>query len=104
MADITGAGAHSFVEFIENCEEDPAAEGIYLIWAQGFMTALNVVKAMQQEPTKNPSAHPPHEARARIRALFEHRHPEAFYLAVAAYYHLLPEHSARRQRGPRRVN
>jgi hypothetical protein len=92
---VTGPGAHSYAEFTAFCEEDPRVEDvIYLTWAHGFMAAWNFVKAIQHLPTKNLCAHASCKQAARIRALFKRRHPEAFYMAVAAYHHSLPVDNA----------
>ena|SRR5215467_11990164 len=90
-AEIAGPGTHTYSEFLANCEECSEIENIYLVWAQGFMAALNIERALRGTPTKNVSAHTEFEQAALIRHLHEWRHPESYYLAVAAYFKSLPD-------------
>jgi len=88
---IAGPGGHSYAEFLANCEECSAVEGIYIAWAQGFMAALNIERTLRGAPAKNVFVHTDFEQAALIRQLHEWRHPEGYYLAVAAYFKSLPD-------------
>ena len=91
VAVITGPGAHSYAEFLANCEKCAAVEDMYLVWAQGFMAALNIHRALQGAPAKNVRVHADVEQAARIRELHERRHPDGgYFFAVAAYFKSLP--------------
>lgn len=69
-ATLVGPGAHSCAEFAAHYKQQPIlGEALYSSWAQGFMSAANIMMAGDHKPMKNLSAIPTKQQNLAIRRL-----------------------------------
>ena len=89
---LAGIGTMICAQFTAGVRQDPElAQTVQFIWAQGFMSAANVWRALIREPLHDLSGWSDMDQRAYLR-LFCDRHPEAYFgAAVQELYAALPE-------------
>lgn len=88
---LTGLGTMTCAQFNERVRLDAElTEVTQLMWAQGFMSASNVWRAIFKEPLHNLGAWSDSDQRAYLRVLCEQRPDTLFGTAVQELYAALP--------------
>jgi hypothetical protein len=87
----SGVGTTTCGKFAETYRNSPeAAEAIYFVWAQGFMTGRNSAYAMQKQDMRDLNAITPSEQQTWIRTYCD-AHPLTYYfIAVLDLFQNLP--------------
>jgi hypothetical protein len=90
-AALRGVGTDSCAEFGNIYKSDPKfAELIFGSWVQGFLSGLNIQRAIDHKPMRNIPSPDGGQNRA-VRSLCDHRPLATFFEVVVEYYDSLPE-------------
>jgi hypothetical protein len=85
-----GVGSQSCAKFAQDYAKDVSAELFYFTWAQGFMTGLNMVAALDKKNIRNMGGEIIQLQQQRIREYCSEHPLDDYMQAVATMYGGLP--------------
>lgn len=98
QADAMGAGISTCAEFAEHYRRDPTnVMGSYFSWAQGFMSASNLLKHALNQPQRALNGLPISEQLDRLRTFCDRRPLAHFGDGVVELFNQLPAINVRPQ-------
>jgi len=89
---MTGVGMTSCAEFAQKYRDDPNfAHTLYFVWAQGFMSGLNLMQLALKGPMHDLNGWPFSQQQLHIRTFCDQRPLSTVAQAVRSVFNALPE-------------